>query len=66
MSNQSFSIVQQETAKDNSGYIMTPSTSIEVKGSQKISRYDTFDKHSKAYEKTNTKITVKKYVIKQR
>jgi len=58
------SITQQETSKDASKYFITPNTSVERETHKPISRYDSFDNHSKAYEKGGARITVKKYIIK--
>lgn len=65
MSHKKLLIVEQETnSNDETGYFITPNTSIEF-GQEKTSRFDSFDTHSKAYEKASTKITVRRYAIKQ-
>ena len=59
-----FSMVQQETAKNDIKYFLTPKTSTEIESGKEISRYDSFDMHSKAYERSSTRIITKTYTIK--
>jgi hypothetical protein len=59
-----YSMDQQETAKDNIKYFVTPVTTAEVESGKKISRYDSFDIHSKAYKRSSVRISTKTYTIK--
>jgi hypothetical protein len=58
-------ITQQETSKDAINYFVTPNTSVEAETHKPISRYESFDPHSKTYERRGIRVTVKRYKVCQ-
>ncbi len=53
--------IEQETSVEKREYFSTPNTAIE--NQKDISRYDNFDNHSEAYQKSESKMIVEKYVV---